>query len=443
MIGVRGRLFPTLLLALLVAWPLPAVAADPSPLEPARLSWDGPKPPWLARRRGVSKVLEPTGHGLRDLTRWPEEPPTPGDITVEALAAGLKVVCPSWMPPKRPARYAGWILERSREFGVDPLVVAGLLVTQGGCDPRHATDAGVGVAGIYPKMHLSHLEDRRYRYQVFDGGTWDPRELDLSRFLFYERALRTAEASIYFAAALLRISGEQCPHNDGAFASVPHRHPVSHVVWGDRVRGTDGEAQVLLARRRLIEHLVGDRADLRGALRGLTLLSPLDGAPRRLTSGFGDDRDEGRRRHQGVDFYSTHGEPVRAVADGTVTFAGAGWRGGGASHIAPAALAKEIDGRALANAGVYIKIDHGDDVLSAYMHLADITVRRGETVRAGQLIGHVGRTGIKASPQHLHFELRVADAHVDPLPHLGPMVFEPDATWRGWRIAWELARTTR
>ncbi len=431
------------LIAVSGAWAPPAGAEEPPPLEAERLTWSGPKAPWMSRRRGDPKLLEPTGTGLRDISRWPAEPPTPEGITADALAAALKTACTSWMPPSRPKRYAAWILEQSAHFGVDPLVVAGLIISQSGCDPRHATEGGVGLSGIYSKMHLSNLKKRVYHYLVFTDGAWQPRQLDLGEHLFYDRALQAAQSSIYFTAGLLKVASDQCPHNDGAFGSVPHRHPVSHVIWGDRVRGTDAEAHALLARRQLIEHLTGRRADLKGSFHGVPLVSPVDGAPRRLTSGFGDERDDGARKHKGVDFQSTQGEPVRAVADGTVVFSGVGWRGGGATNVAPSDLLERIKGKALGKAGVYIKLDHGGDVTSFYMHLVDTAVKRGETVKAGQLIGHVGRTGVKASGAHLHFELRYQNEHEDPLPHLGPIAFDAEATWRGWRIAWELQRRSR
>ncbi len=421
----------------------PVARAEPPELSPQPLTWDGPRAPWIPRRRGDELQLELSDYGLRDLSRWPAEPATPGDIRVDALAAGIRKVCGVWMPPSRPKRYAGWILKHSAAFGVDPLVVAGLIVSQSGCDPGHSSPQGLGLARLYPKMHLSNIRDRVYRYHVWSGAGWDERELPIPKHLFYDRALLSADANIYFTAALVRVSGEMCPHNDGAFSSVPHRHPVSHVVYGDRVRDTDAEEQVLLVRRRLVEHLTGVRADLRGEFHGLALGSPLEGAPRKLTSGYGDERDDGRRKHKGVDFYSSWGEPVYAVADATVTFAGVGWGGGGATNLQPDQLEERTEGKHLAKAGIYLTLDHGEGRTSWYMHLDDYVVRRGEAVKQGQLIGHVGRSGIRASPAHLHFELRRDDDRQDPRPFLGGLVFEAGATWRGLRLEWERERTAR
>jgi murein DD-endopeptidase MepM/ murein hydrolase activator NlpD len=59
------------------------------------------------------------------------------------------------------------------------------------------------------------------------------------------------------------------------------------------------------------------------------------------------------------------------------------------------------------------------------MHLSWFTVRVGQRVRGGQLIGYVGDTGMKRDRAHLHFELRVSGRHINPVKHLGPHVFSP------------------
>lgn len=412
-------------------------SARPPHLEHEVLTWEGPTAPWRTRMRRDDDPPVPNGQGLIDLSRWPSEPASPADITVEALASALDELCGSWMPRARPARYAAWILEHSAHFEVDPLLVTGLIISRSKCKAKHKTAAGLGLSLIHDKMHWAHLRQRVYRYSVFTGTTWEERELELPRFPFTRRQLSMPEGNIYFTAALLRIAIEQCPHNDGAFASVPHRHPVSHVIWGDRVRGTDGEDRVLRIRRMIIEHITGVRAGYLGRYRDLPLVSPLDGAPRKLTSVVGDPRDGGRRKHAGIDFASYIGEPVRAVADGVVKFAGIG-----GMNISPAARAS-IAGKPMGKAGIYIKLEHPGDIVSAYMHLTDVVVERGQRVVAGQLIGHVGRTGIRASSAHLHFELRYQGERVDPGPPLGDMVIGPMATWRGVRMHYQARKKRR
>ncbi len=59
------------------------------------------------------------------------------------------------------------------------------------------------------------------------------------------------------------------------------------------------------------------------------------------------------------------------------------------------------------------------------MHLSRFVVRPNQRVRAGQLIGYVGRTGMKRDLAHLHFELRHHKKHIDPLQHIAPFVLVP------------------
>ena len=57
-------------------------------------------------------------------------------------------------------------------------------------------------------------------------------------------------------------------------------------------------------------------------------------------------------------------------------------------------------------------IQHPDKLVSAYMHLRSYTVHDRQWVKGGTIIGYVGRTGIKRSEPHLHFELRVDGKHI-------------------------------
>lgn len=111
----------------------------------------------------------------------------------------------------------------------------------------------------------------------------------------------------------------------------------------------------------------------------------------RLTSRYG--RRWGRM-HTGIDLAAPAGTPVRTAAPGRVVFAG--WNGG---------------------YGRFIKIDHGK-YQTNYGHLSKIMVSNGSYVQKGDLIGLVGATG-HAYGSHLHFELEINGAKVDPLVYLG------------------------
>ena len=71
--------------------------------------------------------------------------------------------------------------------------------------------------------------------------------------------------------------------------------------------------------------------------------------------------------------------------------------------------------------GTYIKIDHGDGVVTLYQHMikGSYTVNLGDTVKQGQKIGLIGNTGV-GSGCHLHFEVIVNGVQVDPLDYVDP-----------------------
>lgn len=99
--------------------------------------------------------------------------------------------------------------------------------------------------------------------------------------------------------------------------------------------------------------------------------------------------------HHGVDIAAPEGTPVRAMKNGRVAIAGT--RGG---------------------YGQTVVIMHGGSTWTLYAHLSRIDVRVGDTVRGGQVIGAVGRTGNATGP-HLHFEVVRWGRAEDPVPLLG------------------------
>ncbi len=115
----------------------------------------------------------------------------------------------------------------------------------------------------------------------------------------------------------------------------------------------------------------------------------------RLTSSFGHRSDPftGRRaRHNGIDIPGPVGTPIYATADGVI-------------------------GRAqrLGGYGLYVEVNHGLSVQTRYGHLSQILVSPGQRVRRGELIGLMGSTG-RSTGSHLHYEVRIAGAPVDPTP---------------------------
>jgi murein DD-endopeptidase MepM/ murein hydrolase activator NlpD len=108
-----------------------------------------------------------------------------------------------------------------------------------------------------------------------------------------------------------------------------------------------------------------------------------------ITEAFGP-RPNGTS-NDGINFAVPEGTPVRAAEDGVVAYAG----------------------NELKTFGNLVLIRHADNFVSAYANASEILVKRGDTVRRGQIIAHSGQTGNATSPQ-LHFEIRKNSTPVDP-----------------------------
>ena len=427
------RALPLLSLAVLTGVPVGTAwtSARGETVGPEPLPAEGPKPPWACRLDKTGRDRTSPGLGLVDLTLWNPEPDTPSPVKEERFAPALNQLCASELSYQQSNQYAQWILEACQRFDVDPFLLASLVYQESRCasaKPRPTT--ALGLAGIEAAMHAPFLHDGRYAYWVKEGKEWVPRDVDVSAYLPSVRSLHQDKANIFFAAALLHAYQQQCPDIDGAFQSVPHRHYVSHMIWGDRVLETDGEDRVLRTRRAIIQYYEAATPVSRARWRSVELFCPLDGCPRKITSVLGDIRDGGKRGHKGVDVVSVRGEPVRAIADGWVVYAGVDAPGAGARKVT---LDKSgaIRKNSMGPGGLFVQIQHKDNLMSEYMHLRNYLVQNGQWVKAGEIIGHVGDTGVRVDAPHLHFQMRDNGEIIDPLVHLQPYLIPLQATYRG------------
>lgn len=126
---------------------------------------------------------------------------------------------------------------------------------------------------------------------------------------------------------------------------------------------------------------------------------------RDIRSVFGDPRDGGRRRHEGVDIFAPRGTPVIAVTSGRV------------SRVSN----DNIGGRV-----VWLE-DDASGLSYYYAHLDQQHVRTGQYVQAGEVLGTVGNTGnARGTPPHLHFGVyRPGRVAIDPQPLLNAPVTGP------------------
>jgi murein DD-endopeptidase MepM/ murein hydrolase activator NlpD len=98
----------------------------------------------------------------------------------------------------------------------------------------------------------------------------------------------------------------------------------------------------------------------------------------------------GRHVHTGIDLAAATGTPVHSATAGTAHL---GFDAGGA--------------------GLYVAVTADSNVRLFYCHLSTVTVGDGEPVAPGEVIGNVGSTG-RATGPHVHFEIQVDGASVDP-----------------------------
>ena len=98
--------------------------------------------------------------------------------------------------------------------------------------------------------------------------------------------------------------------------------------------------------------------------------------------------------HNGTDFAASQGTPTYAAYDGTVVIAG--WSN---------------------SAGNWVVINHGNGLVTKYMHHSALAVTAGQHVSRGQQIGYVGTTGYSTGP-HLHFQVELNGTPVDPMGYL-------------------------
>jgi murein DD-endopeptidase MepM/ murein hydrolase activator NlpD len=116
-------------------------------------------------------------------------------------------------------------------------------------------------------------------------------------------------------------------------------------------------------------------------------------ADARISDIFGSTRTfngEVQSTHEGLDFAVPTGTPVHAVNSGTILLA-----------------------QSLYFEGNCVVIDHGQGLLSLYLHLSKIDVKEGQAVKGGEVIGLSGGTG-RATGPHLHLAIRWQGVYINP-----------------------------
>lgn len=109
-----------------------------------------------------------------------------------------------------------------------------------------------------------------------------------------------------------------------------------------------------------------------------------------ISSRYGVSSRIRRSNHTGLDIAATTGTPIKVMADGVVT---------NASYSG--------------SYGKLVKVEHGNGVETWYAHTSKMYVKKGQEVKAGDVIAEVGSTGNSTGP-HLHLEIRINGEHINP-----------------------------
>ena len=171
---------------------------------------------------------------------------------------------------------------------------------------------------------------------------------------------------------------------------VARAYPVQKLTVAPKYVTPDPALKERIDRER---KLMGAALTTRSAVRhwNLPMLRPVPG---KITSLYGLRRvfnNQPRAPHKGLDFRAAQGDPIAAIADGTVVLTGDFYY-----------------------AGQFVVVDHGLGVVSISMHMSEIVAQKGQAIKAGDLIGLVGSTGRSTGP-HLHLGVSVLGQSIDAL----------------------------
>lgn len=246
------------------------------------------------------------------------------------------------------------------------------------------TAIALAESGGDPRAHATHGEDSRGLWQInlnAHKNTWgdlyDPVVNARAAFEVSRRGTTLQPWSVTHAgnAGTARDYRRYLDDARTAAAAAP--------TWSGSGRGDGAPPDV-------------DSLDFPGVQGKGPICRPLSDA--KLVDTYGAARSQGRS-HEGIDIFAPSGTPVHAVASGTV-----------------------VQGFSNSLGGVVVRIQGDDGRFYYYAHLKSGStshLKVGEHVRAGEVIGGVGRTGNAAgTPNHLHFQVRENGEWINPYPFL-------------------------
>ncbi len=275
-----------------------------------------------------------------------------------------------------------------------------------------ALEADVQAAKRQARAHAARVEKRQAVIAAALSGEVDPDSVELPEA---GGDVRVSRISAEVTAPLRRVEARQVVYAAKARAAIEARYQATAQqlrrmgIRPERLNGAMGgpfeavaapagtsatEADAEAQFRSLFQSW--KKLDtLEEAVIAIPSLQPVEDLT--LTSNFGVRSDPFRgtaAMHSGIDIPGPLGTPIYATADGIVAKSE---RSGGYGNM--------------------IEINHGKGIATRYGHLSKLMVRPNTRVRRGQIIGLMGSTG-RSTGSHLHYEVRIDGAAVDPIPYL-------------------------
>lgn len=377
----------------------------------------------IARRYGISIDALQTANGLTDPDRLavgqrlivpgialPTATPTPAALVDAERFTAIHVVTPGESLSRIAARYGTTTAELAEVNGLsnpDHLTVGQRLLVPGD------SDAAIQVGSNSERLPWPFTAFELRSATPYQGDTvlvWVETAEDAQDVVvtgnFEGQEIRFAhQAHTHWGLLAIHPMAAVGPYEVRVQASASDKTPTS-IVGHLRVRAGSfdvehiiippSKANLLDAELIRIEReKLGQALELTDALplwRGLFIYPAGEAV---ISSGFGTRRSynggPATGFHEGLDFDVEEGQPVMAAADGWVVMA-----------------------EPLTVRGNAILIDHGLGVHSGYWHLSEINVTVGQRVKASEIIGKAGSSGLSTGP-HLHWEIRIGQINVNPV----------------------------
>ena len=195
-----------------------------------------------------------------------------------------------------------------------------------------------------------------------------------------------------FAALAVTVCATPALANSAATADIAAPLRAAQAERPTALGSRDEQFKALFSRWQSMDGSTGSAIK---SIVSIPSLMPVDGV--HLSSDFGMRIHPvlgGRRQHKGIDLAGPVGTPVHAAADGTVSRAD--W---------------------FSSYGLFVSLEHVGTLQTRYGHMSRLNVAAGQHVHKGDVIGYIGTTGRSTGP-HLHYEVRIAGAAVNPVPYL-------------------------